>query len=77
LFHCADYSSVFFIEQRYYSVNAFEIFVRRDGAQGELEKKKGFWSFQGFFSHPGGMSYYVVKAGLDRRRLSKRSTSLT
>jgi len=39
LFHGSDYSGVFIVEQRYYSVNAFEIFVRCDGAQGALEKK--------------------------------------
>ena len=63
LFHGSDYSSVLIVEQRYYSVNAFEIFVRRDGAQGALEKKRGFWSFQGFFSQPGGMGLLCGEGG--------------
>jgi hypothetical protein len=49
-----DYSSVFIVEQRYYSVNAFEIFVWRDGAQGALEKKRGSGLFK-VSSQPGGM----------------------
>jgi hypothetical protein len=55
LFHSPNYSGVLIVEQRNYSVNAFEILVRRDGAQRALEKKRGFWSFQGFFSQPGGI----------------------
>jgi hypothetical protein len=51
-----DYSSVFIVEQRYYSVNAFEIFVRRDGAQGALEKKERFLVFSRFSSlKPSGI----------------------
>jgi hypothetical protein len=72
-----DYSSVFIVEQRYYSVNAFEIFVWRDGAQGALEKKRGFWSFQGFLLNRVGWGCYVVKARQSRRRLPEGSTTLT
>ena len=48
LFHSSDYSGVFIVEQRYYSVNAFEIFVRGDGTQGALEKKGGILVFSRF-----------------------------
>src|SRR2546425_8822351 len=39
LFHSSNYSGVLFVEQRYNSVNPFEIFVWCDGAQGALEKR--------------------------------------
>jgi len=63
LFHGSDYSGVFIVEQGYDSVNAFEIFVGRDGAQGALEKKRSFSSFQGFFSQPGGMGLLCGEGG--------------
>jgi hypothetical protein len=77
LFHRSDNSSVLIIEQRDYSVNAFEIFVRRDGAQGALEKKERFLVFSRFLLNPVGWGCYVVKARLDRRRLPEDSTTLT
>jgi hypothetical protein len=73
-FHGADYSGVFFVEQRYDSVNSFEILVRRDSAQGGWEKKRGVSDlFKVSSSIPVGWGYCVVKAGLDRRRLPEGS----
>jgi len=31
--------------------------------KGELEKKRGFWSFQRFFSYPGGMGLLCGEGG--------------
>jgi len=77
LFHGSDYSGVFIVEQRYYSMNAFEIFVRRDGAQGTLEKKGDSGLFKVSSLSPVGWGCCVVKADPFRRRLPEGSTALT
>jgi hypothetical protein len=77
LFHGSDYSSVFIVEQRYYSVNAFEIFVRRNGAQGCVRKKGVSGLFKVSSVSPVGWDCYVVKADPFRHRLPDGSTTLT
>jgi len=77
LFHGSDYSGVFIVEQRYYSVNAFEILLRRDGAQGALEKKGDSGLFNVSSLIPVGWGCCAVKADPLRRRLPEGSTALT